>query len=209
MQNKKLALLLLPVVICFVSFSLFASGDWEKEFTKEGITVYTRPVEGSSLREFRGEGIIDAPLEVCRNVIDDTESHTKWRPDCIEAKSFKSEGKDFFSYNETKAPWPVSNRDVVIKTQITETKQKVVYNFTAVDRQDLMPLKDGVVRMTRLTGMWILERKGDKTHVTYQASVDPGGSIPSWLANKTSKDQPYKSLLGLRDMVKDPKYLNK
>ncbi len=209
MQNKKSALLLLPVIVCFVSFSLFAAGDWEKEFTKDGITVYTRPVEGSSLKEFKGEGIINAPLEVCRNVIDDTENHTKWRPDCIESKFLKAEGSDLFSYSETKAPWPVSNRDVIVKTQVTETKDKVVYDFSAADRQDLMPLKNGVVRMTKLTGMWILVRKGNETQVTYQAKVDPGGSIPSWLANKTSIDQPYKSLLGLKEMVKDPKYLNK
>jgi hypothetical protein len=68
------------------------------------------------------------------------------------------------------------------------------YNFTAVESPELMPVKKGVVRMTSLSGTWFLIRKGNETHATYQAKIDPAGSNPSWLTNKTSIDQSFKSL---------------
>jgi hypothetical protein len=202
---KHLPVFIYPFLI-ILCFSVYSEENWIKEFTKEGITVYTRPVEGSFLKEFKGEGMIDAPLEVCMNVMNDVENHTKWRPDCIEAKLLKQVGNIAINYSVTKAPWPVSDRDIVIRTIITSTDKKAVYDLSAIEGEDLAPLRKGVIRIKKMTGVWIFVRNGNRTHATFQAKLDPGGSIPTWLANKTSIDQPFESIKGFREMVKDPKY---
>ncbi len=209
MRNKALIIVFLCTALAAASVLFSAEENWNKEFTKEGITVYTRPVEGSNLKEFKGEGIINAPMEVCINVMNDTESATKWRPDCIVSKLIKAEGNISIAYSETKVSWPVSNRDVIAKTEITISPDKVLYAFTGIDNPEMVPLKENVVRITDIIGTWIFERKGNDTLMTYQAKINPAGSVPTWLANKTSVDQPYKSILGMREMVKDPKYQNK
>lgn len=200
-------------IFCITSLTIctvfvFAEENWNKEFTKEEITVYTRPVEGSSLKEFKGEVVINASIDACARVIQDTESHVKWRPDCIESRSIKKDGNTSLSYTETKAPWPVSNRDVVIKNTLSLSPEKITIEFIAINMPDLIPLKEGVVRMTELTGAWTLVNQNGSTLVTYQARINPSGSIPAWLANKTSIDQPFKTLQGLKQMVKDPKYVS-
>ena len=206
MQNRKFYLLTCFLFTAAIIFPLFAQDTWKEEFTKEGISVYTRPVEGSSLNEFKGEALINASLEVCKNVIDDVEKHTVWRPDCIESKLISRNGNIAVSYTRTKAPWPVSDRDVIVKNEIDISKDKVVYNFSAINDPELIPLKEGVIRMIKVTGMWILIRKGNDTLVTYQAKIDPGGSLPAWLANSTAVDQPFKSLQGLKKMVNKPEF---
>jgi hypothetical protein len=194
------------MVLAITSVLLSAEDNWQKEFTKEGITVYTRPIEGSSLKEFKGEGLISASLEVCFNVVADVESQIKWRPDCISSKLIRRDGNIVVSYSETKAPWPVSNRDVIVKSEVIKSQDKIIINFIGVDDPELMPLKNNVVRITDITGIWMFVRKGDETLATFQAKMNPGGSLPAWLANKTAVDQPFKSLMGMREMVKDPKY---
>lgn len=206
MRNEGLYVIVCALIIAMLFIPLFAKDNWKEEFRKEGISVFTRPVEGSSLNEFKGEALINADLEVCRRVIDDTEKHTVWRPDCIESIQISKKGTTKIEYSRTKAPWPVSDRDVLVKTVIDESKEKVVYNFTGVNDPNLVPLKDGVVRITQITGKWIFARKGKDTLVTYQAKIDPGGSLPAWLANSTAVDQPFKSLQGLKEMVKKPEY---
>ena len=44
--------------------------------------------------------------------------------------------------------------------------------------------------------------KGDNlTEVTYQVHTEPGGSVPSWLANSFVVDAPFNTLSGLRTLA--------
>ncbi|MFO6080183.1 START domain-containing protein, partial [Pseudomonas aeruginosa] len=46
------------------------------------------------------------------------------------------------------------------------------------------PEEKGQIRVPKLVGEWKLQPKGQGvTEVTYQVETEPGGSIPSWLAN--------------------------
>jgi hypothetical protein len=206
MYAKKNFFIMISILFALYNVFLFAQDGWNKEFTKEDITVYTKPVEGSPLKEFKGEAVIGASIEICKNVLLDIENHVKWRPDCIESKLIQKDENSYIAYNETKAPWPVSNRDVILKNTMDILKDKIIFSFSALNNPDIVPLKDGVVRMTELTGKWTLLKQNGNTLVTFQARINPAGSIPAWLANKTSIDQPFKSLQGLKQMVKDPKY---
>ena len=51
-----------------------------------------------------------------------------------------------------------------------------------------VPEKDGIVRVKINTGAWILAplAGGKRTRITYRVSTNPGGSIPTWLANKSN-----------------------
>jgi hypothetical protein len=206
MYKNKFYLIIFSTLFMITPFLSFAEESWNKEFIKEGITVYTRLVEGSPLKEFKGEAVIEASMEVCKNVLVDIENHVKWRPDCIESKLIRKDGNDYITYDETKAPWPVSNRDVVLQNTMSTSRDKIIFTFFALDNTDLVHLKEGVVRMTGLIGSWTLARQNGHTLAIFQAKINPGGSLPAWLANKTSIDQPFKSLQGLKQMVKDQKY---
>ena len=47
----------------------------------------------------------------------------------------------------------------------------------------------GKVRVTIATGNWLFEslQGGKATRVTYTIRTDPGGSIPSWIANRANR----------------------
>ena len=56
--------------------------------------------------------------------------------------------------------------------------------------------------MPRLEGHYALEALGaQRTRVEYQVDIDAGGALPSWLARRTTRDDPLQTLRKLRDRV--------
>jgi hypothetical protein len=198
------------LALCIGATILFAQGSWKQVKDSDGIKVFTRPVEGSDMDEFMGVTTIDVPYGVVGEVLRDIPAQTEWMADCMASKLLKTIAEnDLVVYNATKTPWPVSNRDVVLKTSTSiDLKKGVVnVNFKAVNDAEF-PAKDGFVRMPDLTGKWKLERlEPSKTKVTYNIKANPGGSIPSSIANMTSKNLPFKTLKNLKKMVTKEKYV--
>ena len=64
------------------------------------------------------------------------------------------------------------------------------------------PEVEGVVRIPRLAGHYILRYVTETlTEIEYQIDADPGGSLPSWLAELASRDLPYHTIRNLRNRV--------
>ena len=112
--------------------------------------------------------------------------------------------RKFIVYNVTNAPWPVSDRDVLVESEATYDKasRTVTIDMKSIESPDV-PKVNGLVRMPRLIGKFTLRSVNDKvTHVTYEIDADPGGMLPHWLVRMASKDIPYITLTNLRDRVK-------
>ena len=68
-----------------------------------------------------------------------------------------------------------------------------------------IPEKQGFVRVAEVQGYWKLVPKGpNSTEVTYQVHTEPGGSVPSWLANKFVVDAPFNTLKALKARAEKP-----
>src|SRR5262249_4361826 len=145
----------------------------------------------------RGQTIIDGSIDKIMETMLNWREHTQWMYRCKESTLVKRiDDHEAFMYNRTEAPWPVSDRDVVLRTLITRTPdQKHLQVAFSNMTTELKPEIDGVVRMPRLTGfykMWEIEP--NKTKILYQVEADIGGSIPKWLATLAAKDLPYRTL---------------
>ncbi len=195
----------------FLCTSLFAQTQWQEVKNSHGIKVLTRPTEGSPLDEFKGITIVEAPLEVIVEVIRDVDAQPEWMADCIEARVIKKfNDNDYLVYSMNRAPWPVSNRDVVVRSKGTVDKAngKVTIIFKAL-KDSSVPIRSGVVRMTDLLGQWHLKKLSlSKTEVVFIIRANPAGHIPASIANITSKEIPFKTLQNLKKMAKKEKYIN-
>ena len=182
-----------------------ARAEWQTVATEQGVEVSQQPVEGRDLPMFRGVGDVEASLSDILEVIGDVAEHTRWMPDCAESRLLREEGDVLYVYRRTSAPWPVSDRDVVIRsrTEVIETDVEVHVYFEAVDEPAVAP-DSGAIRMPHLSGHYKLRALGPaRTRVEYQVDVDPGGRLPGWLAAGTSRDNPIRTLVGLRAQLAD------
>ena len=181
-------------------------GAWERVSTTDGIVVERRTVPGSNLKEFRGRGVIDAPLGRVLAVLRDSEHRAEWMSDCASSYLVEEDetSRTQIAYHRTKAPWPVADRDSITRAelQVDPTHHRVVLPFEGIEHPKAPPVK-GVVRMPFIRGHWILTvQPGSKTEVEYQVHANPGGSLPDWIANLASKKLPLVTLQGLRKQVK-------
>jgi hypothetical protein len=205
MRDVLTSLVLAGLIIAAPSLAL---GDWEQLTTEEGIEVSQREIPDRALPVFRAVGVIDASVYEVFAVIADVDNQTHWMESCVEARRLKRESQSVsYAYNRTDAPWPVSDRDVVVRAEmiIVEPGKEVHQRFKSV-ASDLMGPVRGVVRMPRLEGHYKLRVLGpDRTRVEYQVDADPGGRLPKWLVKRTSRDLPLHTLLNLRRRVAETK----
>lgn len=169
-----------------------------------GVVVSAQPAEGRSLPVVRGVTTIDAtPYEIMA-VIRDVEGHTEWMHDCLEARLLRSEGERVaFVYNRTDAPWPVADRDSVLRTEFQVLEPGVLLRMrsASIDAPAEPPPAD-VVRMKRLDVVYTLRAvEPGKTEVEYQIDADPAGNLPPFLVRRTTREIPLHTLANLRERV--------
>ncbi|AIV52731.1 START domain protein [Burkholderia pseudomallei MSHR7498] len=178
----------------------FAQGDWSLAKSADGVKVYVRNVEGSPLREFRGEIQLDSTPEKVVEVLRDADDFSKWMPNVVASKLLKATSNEQYHYLESKAPWPVTNRDGVYHFTYSRGEGgTVIVRVEAAP--DYVPPRDGKVRIPEANGQWKLVPNSQGVSVTYQMHMSSGGAIPSWLANQAVVDTPYDTLKALRSYL--------
>jgi hypothetical protein len=178
----------------------FADAPWALAKDAEGIKIYVREVPNSRLREFRGEVELTTSCERVVKVLQDAASFRKWMPDVVTSDLLHVTDTEQFHYLENAAPWPVAHRDGVYHFTYARSADAgaavTTVNVEAVP--NYLPAVEGKVRIPRADGYWKLVPTSTGSAVTFQMHADPGGAIPSWLANRTVVDTPFKTLQALR-----------
>ncbi len=176
---------------------------WTTITREDGVHVSKKDVPGRDLPTFRGVGTLNASIFDVLLVLDNVDELPKWVHRCVEAEQVKLISP--FSrlvYSRTAAPWPVSDRDMVSRTEASvDIKERVVtIRFEAIPGH--RPMKKGVVRMKYLKGLYRLEMLSpSRTRVTYQIDADPGGWLPRWVVRLASKSLPLETVRNLRNRV--------
>lgn len=200
------------ILILLFSTYLFASDEdvsWKLRLRKDGISVYSNPVPNSRIDRFKGQCVLDAPLEVVAGVMLDVASYPQWVADCVEARKFDCADMTTCRLYFTLAmPWPVRDRDVVLQssTDIDFAGGSIIGSVRGLS-EEIVPLNTKRVRITTMTGKWIFRRiTADTTMATFICWADPAGYIPPFIVNAASADIPYRTLKGLQGMVKKEAY---
>jgi hypothetical protein len=178
--------------------------DWDLKKSSSGIDIYTRSIEGSSFDEFKGVTVIsDVTLEEVLNVILDVENYDDLFPDCINPRILKKEGKWYdIHYIQTKGPFPVKDRDSVFE-QVTVVDQDGRHaRIVLKPLPDYIAENEDMIRVRKGSGFWDLKEDNRKNvTVIYQFHGEPGGDVPSWLANSFVVSHPYGTLKNLKSRL--------
>jgi hypothetical protein len=198
-------------VFCLASepASVSMSDGWTLSSDSSGITLYSRPRPGSSLKEFKAVGEIDAPAHAVHNVIDDIEAYASFMPFTAECRLIRREADSILTYQRL-SPKICRDRDYTLRVRETSWVGQggLVYLNQWEPANELGPAeKKGVVRVKVCEGGWLLEPEdAAKTRATYTVYTDSGGAIPAFIANRTSQIAIGRLFVAVRKQVKDPKY---
>jgi hypothetical protein len=191
--------------------ALFSRSDgWKLSGENRGITLYSRPRPGSSLREFKAVGEIEASVHTVHDVIDDTEEYVSFMPFITECRLIKREADSIISYQRL-SPKICRDRDYTLRVRETSWAGPggglVYFNQWESANESGPAEKKGIVRVKVCEGGWLLEPEdATRTRATYTVYTDTGGAIPAFIANRASQIAIGRLFVAVRKQVKDPKY---
>ena len=201
MRSFKRVVLLCAAGVMFVP--AVQAENWQVAKDEQGIKVSLSEVAGSRYKAYRGVTLIKAPLARVKALQEDVAGACAWIHECRSQKLLKHEGDQSWTYTQFNTPWPVTPRDSVLRvTTVQEADGSLIRNLAG--ESGYLPEEKGFVRVSQVEGYWKLAPKGDATEVTYQVHTEPGGSVPSWLANKFVVDAPFNTLKGLKERAEQP-----
>uniref|UniRef100_A0A5F8G4F0 START domain-containing protein 10 n=1 Tax=Monodelphis domestica TaxID=13616 RepID=A0A5F8G4F0_MONDO len=130
----------------------------------------------------------DVPAETVYDVLHDIEYRKKWDSNVIEtfdiARLTVNADVGYYSW---RCPKPLKNRDVItLRSWLPMGADYIIMNYS-VKHPKYPPRKDLVRAVSIQTG-YLIQSTGPKNSViTYLAQVDPKGSLPKWVVNKSSQ----------------------
>jgi len=202
---------LAAVLFCLLTAVALAEGQWEHLYTEDGIDIYKKTFPGTDVCAFKGVGFVDAKMEVIGCVIRDVPNYPEWMAKCKKAMILKDIDRNTkIIYNVINAPFPYSDRDMVVDNNTVYHLDKGTAEITfGISDSPLAPPTDKYVRVTELSGRYLLEFFGrNKTRVTYLHRAHPGGNIPVSIANRVEiRNYPYINIMGLREMAAKQEYI--
>ena len=173
---------------------------------RDGVTTWTRKVEGFTLKAFKGRIEVPYSMLVVMAVIADVDRFPEWVFQCDEAR-LMPEIDNNVAYVHIKGIWPVNDRDVVTETEAVQDPDTLAITLKTEATGGLYPPQEGTVRIPALDNVFFLEPLEDGwTRLTFDTFVDPGGYIPGWLANLVAVRAPRDTLNGMYELMADPQY---
>ncbi len=209
MMKLKLLLLMMLMITGPWSADASAQTDWKLKKKNSGIEVYVRDVAGSRFQEFKGIMLLKRTrLTSLVAVFDDPSTYTAWMHEVIEARLLKTVNLyERYTYTVTRAPWPVTNRDLISYSIIGQDPKTLAVTLRTSGKADYIPPVPDRVRVPKMSALWtFMPMNGSDVLVTYQMHSEPGGYITPELANMAVVDLPYNTLYKLRDFIRQEKY---
>jgi hypothetical protein len=168
-----------------------AADEWETVEDEDAL-IKVRARADINGKEVWAEKTVEANAYDVQTALMDSASFRLWMPYVKESR-LVSTNPDGSRVAYAKLDFPmVDDRDYVISVvdekKVAEDGQgEYVQRWKVVDGG--LPERKGVVRLKHNEGTWQVTPKGEnKAHIVYKFSVDPGGSIPDWLASFGQKD---------------------
>lgn len=204
--------------LCFsVSFPAYAD-NWRLDKESEGIKIYTRAIQGSKVRELKGEVLLDSSLDSVLAVFTDIVQYPRWYAENTTAVLLLERNvTEHYHYQNLEMPFPLVDRDMIIYSRIIPMGNAIkIVSSSASTFCDQSPLEackaintSKNIRVTQQQGMHLLTpQKGGGVKLVWRQHLEPAGKVPEWLINQFIIDIPYNTLKNLQQRVRLEKYRN-
>ena len=196
-------------IVCFYPV-LAQENPWVLAQESDDIKVYTRKKIGEKFKELRIITRHQTSLNAIMAAFDDTEAHKEWVYKTPESYTIeKVDSSTLIYYVKSDLPFPVSDRDIVIKykwVQDPDTKVIVTESVGIVGKVDE---DDSIIRVTDFASIYTLTPQPDGwVDIEYYAMMDPAGMLPAWLVNMVVTRGPVKTMDNLFDLLDSGRYDN-
>lgn len=203
--NKLIVILFLQFV--FVNITKAQSEEWRFIKETKGVKVFYRSDPNSNINQVKITTIFDADIATIITALTDVQAFPKWVYGINESKMVKKiSNSEIIYHNKIGFPWPMSNRDIVIHSLISQDEQsKVVTSVSHAVLKEL-PIDKDFIRIKKFNSTWTFEPNTSGVAATYIFSSDPGGNIPAWAVNMALDQGPVQTIRNFKKLLLLPEY---
>lgn len=192
---------------CCVFIPTYGQSDCELRKDQDSIKVYTCPSSNSNFKSIKASFTINTTFSRLASMILNIENYDRWQYNTVNPRILKTiSDREVIYYVQIKAPWPVSDRDMICHLTISQDPVTKVVRIDASGKPNFLPPKEGFERVPMSKARWIVKSLGkNRLNVEYSIQIDPGGSVPAWMVNMVSAEAPYVSFKNFKNKIKDQK----
>jgi hypothetical protein len=196
---------LLVISIIGLSKTLDAQADCKLRKDENGIKVYTCNNDTSKFKSIKVECELHCSIEKLEHFLLDFENYIHWQFNTSESKVIKKiSDSEFIYYTKIEAPWPVSDRDMVVRLRSKRSDSEL--SISANSERGLLAESKDLVRVPVSRSQWrVKEKSKDLLEINYSIQIDPGGNVPAWLVNWVCANAPLQSFQALKRLNENGK----
>ncbi|WP_299083085.1 START domain-containing protein [uncultured Paraglaciecola sp.] len=179
--------------------------NWKLEKQQGNVSIYSQDRD-SGYKEIQVKTIVAAHPSALIALLDDVAFSSKWMHNCIEVKVLEEISateriiNSFFN-----APWPVKNRDMVVLSETFMDGDSIKIKLS--DQGSALPHHAKYVRMENMHGLWEAHKlENGSSEIIYTGGGNPGGNLPTFLANKELISSMFKTFQNLNRVILLDKY---
>ncbi len=173
---------------------------WVLELDKEGVRVYTQLDESSPYKQVKVTTTINAPKDKVVEILMAFSDYKAWMYHVDESYLLNQKDSVYYVFILEDATWPMQNRYQVSRLDVSQSRTRSQVQFRAVP--NYIDKRADAIQIKQYEGYWAIEDRPDhRCTLEYVLVQNPGGHIPPWLANFHATENPFQSILHLKEMA--------
>lgn len=194
-------------ILSLILFFLFvghlkARDQWELEFDKDGIRVYTQTEGESPFKQIKVTTTINAPVEKVMEILLSFSNYNQWMNQVQESYLLNHVDSNYYVFILEDAAWPMQNRYQVSKLNVRQSVTRSKVQFKTVP--NFIEKRKDAIQIKQYEGYWELEDRADhQCNLEYVLIQNPGGYVPAWLANFQAVESPFHSIAKLKELAEN------
>lgn len=184
---------------------LILSQSWKMVKERDGITTYSRPEPGFSVKAYKCETEFRGDMEKVIDLLTDVRSFDAWDDKISELVVVEEEQGEYYKYCLVyDLSWPLKDRDLCIDARTVTDAETGIVTIHATGAPELIPPHPDRVRIVDYWQNWIVRPLEDGLiRLTLEGFADPAGSVPAWITNMALTDSPVKSISEVRKRAEE------
>ncbi len=181
---------------------------WKCVKHKDDIWVYSRKSDTTNFRVVKVTTQLKTTLSSLVRLVTDFPDNKNWVFLNEKTEILKKENPHLWIlYSQTDAPWPVTDRDIVSKTVLSQDSVTKIVTIRGEAIPKYRPIDPNYVRIPFARSQWrFIPLKDSLVEIEFKLELDVGGNIPQWLANMAATEGPYQTIRRFRKEIQRKKY---
>lgn len=194
-------LFLSGIFFLFYSWQINARDGWVLELEKEGVRVYTQLDASSPYKQIKVTTTINASMEKVMEVLLAFNRYNSWVNHVTESYLInQADPTTFYVFTLEDAAWPMQNRYQVSKIEVERSSTSSIVHFRSVP--NYIEKRKDAIQIKQYEGYWaVRDRPNHQCTLEYILIQNPGGHVPPWLANFHAVENPYQSVMNLKQIA--------